>query len=156
MDSPFRLIVLMLIVALSTGCVSSSLHTAIKQLRQDQQEAERTNVNEGVLQRIQLLRIQQKITTVRVRFSFSPHQSQLVSSEQKRLEKLLLSSVSNVILHIAPATADSGFAQIVLATHRADEVFKLIALGSKKAIREITVKFDPKQTVDTLIIVLES
>jgi len=137
-------------LAMNSGCVTSSLYTAIKELRQ--QNTLGNEVDEKVLQRILSLRIQQKKMTESVSFSFKQHQSHLIPLDKYRLKKLLLQSVTKVILHVAPATADTSFAQIVLATQRADDVFKFIANG----LRKVEIKFEPSQAVDTLIIVLES
>jgi len=134
----------------NSGCVMSSLHTVIKELRQ--QHSLENKVNEKVLQRIQSLRIQQQVQGQMVSFSFKQRESHLVLADKYRLDKLLLPSVTKVVLHMAPATADSSFAQIVLATQRADEIFKFITNG----VREVEIIFAPAQAVDTLIIELES
>jgi len=150
MNNAFKLIVLIFILAMNSGCVSSYLHSAIKQL--GQQDSTTNNVDEKVLGLIQALRIQQKVMSKSISFSFKQNQSHLMPSDKHRIEKLMMQSTSKIILHIAPATAASNFEKIVLATKRADEVFKLIA----NRFGEVEIKFEPSQAVDTLIIVLES
>jgi hypothetical protein len=146
----FRSITLVSILSINSSCVSSSLHTVIKQLREENSSSNEVNVK--ALQQIKVLRIQQKVATASLLFSFNKRQSQLMPIEEDRLKNFILQPASKFVLFVAPATAKSSFEQVILATKRADEVFKLI-IGHQK---HVEVKFAPSQAVDTLKIVLES
>jgi len=143
-------IALVSILTINSGCVSSSLHAVINQLREESASPNKVNVK--ALQLIKVLRIQQKLATASLVFSFNKRQSQLMPLEEVRLKNFILQPTSKIVLFVAPASAGSNFDKVILATKRADEVFKLIVGQQKK----VEIKFVPSQTIDTLRIMLES
>jgi hypothetical protein len=141
---------MMSLTTLNIGCVASSLHAVLKQVRQD--NSANQQVNKEALQQIQSLRIHFNALNQSMTFSYENNRSELLPLEIKRIKAIVSKPNLKIILHVAPASAGTSFQQIVLATKRADEVYKLVSLSSQK----VDVRFAPKQAADTLRIELES
>ena len=141
---------LMITATTNTGCVSSSLYAAVKQLQQDDNNSHQ--VNEQALQQIQALRIQHATLSTSYTFSFAQKQSELAPQQKRRLEAILAKGNPKIVLHIAPASASTSFEQVLLATKRADQICQFV---DPKA-QSVEVHFAPQQTLDTLRIELGS
>lgn len=146
--SPLNCIIAITMLA-CTGCASTSIDDSIALIEREHNEANNRTANKRVLSSIQALRASQKIAEQSYTFVYDLDNKELNYDDKIKIVNLIVQKNQNVIIHIAPAKGTNKLDQLALSMARAEVLRQYVSHFNNN----ITIKFDPKLSTDTINLV---
>jgi hypothetical protein len=152
-----------------TGCVSSSIDDSVAIIAREANKENNRTVNSSVMASIQALRSTQTISSQKKlltsttseniasesiinqshNFAYQLHNKELNYGDKLKIARLLEKKNTAVIINVAPAKGTNKLDQLSLSMERAEMLRMYISHFNK----EVTIKFSPKLSTDTINLV---
>ena len=154
----FNCIVVISLLA-CTGCVSSSINDSLALI---EREANERTVNKSVLTSIQALRHSQKADVLQPpvpastsnshshTFVYDLNNKELAYDDKIKIISLIVNKAHTITINIAPAKGTNNLNQLALSITRAEVLRQYISHFNP----QVTIKFAPKLSTDTINLVI--
>jgi len=142
----FKLVIIIYVALLNTGCVATSIHQAISSNSNESDKSQK--VNTQALNMIQMLRIEHRIQVQNNSYNYETGEIKLPIDSLKHISTMLKRNNSRIRVTLAPARSNSPIEALYLAKIRAEHINQFFINNGRK----VEISYQPDLIEDSMLV----